>query len=133
MSTRENILAAVATALAGVASGRVYRERKEQLPALPAVVILPGEERAEEVMLGAMDADLDVAIEIYAKGDTPSAAADATLAAVHAALMADLSLGLGADVQIRPRHSVRWDYDQYDEARAVVVYTVAYRTTFGGM
>ena len=40
MTTRDTLLAAIASALSGVASGRVYRTRREQLPTLPAVKTL---------------------------------------------------------------------------------------------
>ena len=133
MSARETILAAFQTALSGLASGRVYRSRMEQLPALPAIVITPDGEDAEEKLLGVMDAELTVNVSIYAKGDTPDSAADSLLSAVHAALSADLSLGLGSDVQIQPRRRVNWEFDQYDEARIAARYTVFYRTPFGGM
>ncbi len=133
MSTRENILAAFATTLAGQASGRVYRERREQLPEVPAVIITPGNEAAEESFLGVMDAELRVNVEVYARGDTPSSAADTVLSGCHSALMASLSLGLGSDVQILPRREVRWDYETPDEVRVTATYTVFYRTTFGGM
>ena len=133
MSTRETILAAFQTTLAALASGRVYRERKEQLPALPAIVISPADESAEERMLGVMDAELGVIVDFYLRGDTPSQTADALLLAAQAALCADLSLGLGSDVQIQPRRTVRWDQDAFDEAKISVTYTVFYRTAFGSM
>lgn len=134
MSTRDTILEAFRTTLvnAGVASGNCYRSRQEQLPALPAVVINPSRETAEEQFIGVMDAELDVDVEIYANGDTPDNAADATLAAAHAALMADLSLGV-ADAQIVPRRSVDWQFENYDNARVTARYTVRFRTTFGAM
>ena len=133
MSTRDSVLAAFQTTLSSLASGRVYRSRLEQLPAIPAIVITPDAEEAEEKLLGVMDAELTVTVAIYAKGDTPDNAADALLASVHSALCADLSLGLGSNVQILPRRRVGWEFDQYDEARLAVRYTVFYRTTFGGM
>ena len=57
MSTRENILAAFATALAGVAGGRIYRERREQIAAsgLPAVLIEPRSELIVEDVIGKAD------------------------------------------------------------------------------
>ena len=133
MSTRDSILAAFQTTLSALAGGRVYRSRLEQLPALPAIVIEPDREDAEESMLGVMDATLDVQISLYARGDTPDNAADALLASVHTAISANLSLGLGSDVQVMPRRRVSWDFDKFDEARVVIGYTVAYRTSFGGM
>jgi hypothetical protein len=133
MAIRENILAAFATTLGALASGRVYRSRMEQLPALPAIVIEPEAEEAAEQLIGVMDAELQVTVWIFAKGDTPDNAADSLLSSVHSALCADLTLGLGSDVQLLPRRRVSWDFDKYDEARVAVRYSVFYRTTFGGM
>ena len=133
MSTRESILAAVATALAGVAGGRIYRTRREQLGTLPAIIIEPQSERADEAVLGRTDRSLDVAINVYAKGDTPDTAADATLAAAWSALAAAPALGLGNDVQLRMAHEVDWEFEDFDMARALLRVTIDYRTTTGSM
>ena len=128
-STRENILAAFATVMASVASGRVYRSRKEQLPALPAVIIEPRSCSSSEIALGAMDHDLTVSIAVYAKGDTPDNAADATLLAGHAALIANRSLGLGNGITLMPEFTADWSFEDYDHVRAEHTYRVTYRTT----
>lgn len=129
MSIRETILAAVAAKLvsANVASGRVYRTRREQLETLPAVTVEPAGASAEEVFLGTMDHELFVAVAVIAKGDTPDTAADATLTAAHAALVADITLGL-ADVTLDPEFSADWEFEDYDYARAVHRYRISYRT-----
>lgn len=129
MSTRETILAAFATQLASVASGRVYRSRREQIPTLPAVLILPRGGRSVEFVLGVMDNELTVSVGVLAKGDTPDTAADATLLAVHAALIADRSLGLGNDVQLLPDFEYDPDFEDYDYCQAPHLYRVTYRTT----
>lgn len=133
MSTRETILTAFATALAGVASGRVYRSRREQLPTLPAVIVEPLSEVAEETVLGLTDRRLTVGVQVLAKGDTPDNAADATLAAAWAALATANALGLGSEVQIEPAHEVDWDFEDYDHCRASLRVTVIYRTATGSM
>jgi hypothetical protein len=133
MSARETILAAVATALASVASGRVYRSRQEQLPTLPAVVITPDREEAGEFALGAMDRRLTVAIAVLAQGDTPDSAADSVLSAAWAALYATPDLGQGSNVQLQPLHDVAWDFDDFDYARATLRVTYTYRTASGSM
>lgn len=133
MSTRDTILAAVATALSGVAGGRVYRSRREQIPTLPAVIIEPISEDAEERALSRMDRLLSVGVSVLAKGDTPDNAADATLAAAWAALYAAPDLGQGSDVQIDPRHTIEWDFEDYDYCRATLRVSVMYRTLPGGM
>lgn len=129
MSTRENILAAFATAMSAVASGRVYRSRKEQLPTLPAVVIEPRSSSSSEIALGAMDHELTVTVAIYAKGDTPDSTADATLLAGHTALIADRSLGLGNGITLHPDFTADWSFEDYDHVRAEHTYRVTYRTT----
>ena len=133
MSSRETLLAAVATALAGVASGRVYRSRREQLDTLPAVVILPAAEDANEDVMGREDANLSVDLEVYAKGDTPDNAADATRAAVWSALRAAPTLGLGTDVQLMPGRRINWDFKDYDHVHATLTVTYFYRTATGAM
>lgn len=134
MSTRETILAAIATTLAGVASGRVYRSRREAIETLPAVVIEPRSEEADENALGVLDRTLHVGISVYAKGDTPDNAADATLSAVWAALAAAPQLGQGTDVQIDMAHqSVEWDFEDYDYARAILNIDVGFRTASNAM
>ena len=135
MSTRETILAAVASTLvtASVASGRVYRSRKEQLPTLPAVIVAPQSEEAVENALGLADRRISVGVEVYAKGDTPDNAADATLAAAWAALFAAPDLGLGSDVQIDPLHGIDWDFEDHDYVRATLRVTINYRTAIGAM
>lgn len=133
MSTRETILAAVATALAGVASGRIYRSRKEQLSTLPAVIITPDQEQAEEVVLGKTDRRLTVAIAVFASADTPDAGADSTLASCWSALAVANALGLGSDVQVDPAHEITWEWDDYDYVRATLRVTINYRTDTGSM
>lgn len=129
MSTRETVLAAIAAQLSGVAGGRVYRSRREQIDALPAVVIEPVSAEATEVVLGAVDHELTVAVAVLANGETPDGAADATLVDVHAALVADRSLGLGNGVTLLPGFSTDWDFEAFDFVRAENRYRVVYATT----
>jgi hypothetical protein len=129
MSTRESILAAIATQLASVASGRVYRSRREQLPTLPAVIIEPDAAQSMEIALGAMDHELTVSIAVYAKSDTPDNGADATLLAAHTALIADRSLGLGNGITLLPEFDADWQFEDYDYVRASHKYRITYRTT----
>jgi hypothetical protein len=46
---------------------------------LPAVIIEPVAGRSEEIALGAMDQELTVSVAVFAKGDTPDNAADASV------------------------------------------------------
>lgn len=133
MSTRETLIAALATALTGVAGGRVYRLRQEQIGTLPAVVIRPLSEEAAEGPLSLADRRITIGFDVYAKGDTPDTAADATLAAVWAALAAAPDLGLGSEVQLEMSHGIDWDDDAIDHIRATLRATYSYRTALGSM
>ncbi len=133
MSTRETLLAALHTSLSGLSGGRVYRSRKEQMPTLPAIVIRPESEEDTGEMLGVTDTVLTVAVEIYARGDIPDQAADATLSDVYAAVVATPDLGLGGDVQILPGRSVTWEIEDYDDAGVTLRLRILYRTALGAM
>jgi hypothetical protein len=133
MSTRETILAAIATALSGVASGRVYRSRREQIGTLPSVVIEPQSDNGGEAVLGVQDRSLNVDVSVYASGDTPDAAADAVIGAIWSALVAAPTLGLGSNVQLDMQPTVEWDYEDFDHVRAIVRVTYLYRTALGSL
>lgn len=94
---RESILEAVRTRLvaAGVAAGNVYRSRAEAFSRdeLPAVVIKPGPERVDNSSRGIASRRFLVHIEVHARGTPADSIADPVLAAVHLALMADITLG----------------------------------------
>ncbi|MCU0919675.1 MAG: hypothetical protein MUF16_04970 [Burkholderiaceae bacterium] len=130
MSTRETILAAIATALTGasVASGNVFRSRQEAINLLPSVVVEPVAEQADETVLGMLDRTLTVAVGVYVEGDPADNAADATVALVESTLLADRTLGLGSEVQIRSAVDTRWEFDEQDLARVTVTFSVSYRT-----
>lgn len=125
--TREPILAALQSTLSGLCAGRVYRTRKEQLPALPAIVIRPDSENDPGDMLGVIDSTLSVAIAIYAQGEIPDQAADSVLEQVLAALRADSTLGL-SDTQLLPPRRIEWAFENYDDAEVTLRIDISYRT-----
>jgi|GEM_PF-4037432 len=131
MSARATILAAIASVLSTLVSGRVYRSRLEQLPDVPAIVIEPISEDASEQVLGQLDRRLQVAVRIFARGDIPDDAADPVLSAAWAALSAPASLG--AEVQVEVAHSVLWETDDVDTVRATLGIAVGYRTAINAM
>ena len=134
MSTRETILAAVASILvtANVASGRVYRTRTEQIATLPAVEVKQVGAEAMEVVLGRTDHEVTFTVAALANGDTPDTAADAVLAAAHTALMADMSLGLGNEIQLHQDWQTNDpEVSDYDYIRHSHTYKVRYRTATG--
>lgn len=130
MSTRESILAAAAAAMvtANVADGRVYRSRQEALATLPAVIVEPLSESADETVLGMLDRSLIVAVSVHASGEPGDNAADATVALVESTLLADRTLGLGSEVQIRSAVDARWEFDEQDMVRVTLTFNVSYRT-----
>ena len=130
MSTRETVLAAVKTALitASVAAGRVYRSRQEAMTTLPSVTVEPQFEAADETVLGMMDRTLNVSVMVFASGDPADAAADDTLTLIESTLLADRTLGLGSEVQIRSMLDIRWDFEDQDLVRVSSTFQVSYRT-----
>lgn len=128
MTTRETLLEALHAALSPILPAAVWRSRKEQLPSLPAIVILPQTEIDPGLMLGCTDSTLTVAIAIYARADIPDQAIDPLLADVLAVLRADATLGLGSDVQIQPARRIDWDIQNYDDGAATLYIDIIYRT-----
>ena len=134
MSARESILAALQALLAPlVAAGCIDRSRREQLPGLPAIVLRPGREVANEQLMGVTDRRLSVQVEVYASGPVPDAAADAVLAGAWAALAANRSLGVGIDAIVEGDHEIGWEFAATDQVRATLTVYVNYRTAFGAM
>ena len=130
MSAREDVLNAFVSQIGtGTSAGaRVYRTRREQLPALPALMIEQAGIQSEQIVLGYTDHTLSVDLIAFASGDTPDSAADTVLAEAHALLMADPSLGVSG-VSLLPAYSVEApDVEQYDNARLAHRYQVFYRT-----
>jgi hypothetical protein len=128
MTTRESILAATKAKLSSLADGRVYRSRKEQFPALPAIVIRPDSANTEGDALGVTDWVFGVSVELYNSADTPDQAADPLLDQVLSLLSESNALGLGADVQIRPSRRLDWNFESYDDLQVVLHLDIDYRT-----
>lgn len=128
MSIQENILSAVQTRLSGLASGRVFRDRREQIPTLPAIGIEPDACDETEEVLGYIDGLMTVAVIVYAAGDTPSASADATVGGVKALMTAGYDFGLGSNVQLLPGLTQEWDFENFDYVRVTLRYRVQYRS-----
>jgi hypothetical protein len=128
MSTRENILAALHAQLSTLLPASVYRSRREQLPALPAIVIRPESDTDDGLMLGVRDSTLTVSIDIYADGEIPDQALDDLITDTLQALDADATLGLGADVQILPARQIEWSTENYDHGQAQLRINITYRT-----
>ena len=94
----------VLTTPTSVASGAVWRSRLRPIPegtALAAVVRRKTDVRLGPATLGLQQRQLQVAVEVYARGDEPDALADPLIEAVMARVMADRTLGgLCDDIEV---------------------------------
>ena len=98
MSRREQILAAIRTALTGTVgvSTRIYRSRVEPMARAesPAIIVEPVSDTAEQnTSLPTLDWTLRVRVVVIVRGNTPDQLADPTIESLHSKLMADLTLG----------------------------------------
>ena len=132
---REQILSAVATALAGTSgvSGRVYRSRQEAFSRSesPSVIVEPGPASSgpEPVSTCKIDHTLTLVVLVYARGLIPDQVADPVVQSVHSLLMADRTLGgLALDIWPLSRDP---QFEAADTAAVVEVlsYRVRYRTS----
>ena len=132
---REQILAAIATALEGTTdvSTRIYRSRVEAFARneAPALVIEPGTDSAaeEQVSTCKIDWRLPVLVAVYTRGAIPDQLADPIIASIHSQLMADRTLG-GLAMDIWPG-TVDPQMEKADQPAlwTVLTYNVRYRTS----
>lgn len=134
MSKREQILAAIRTALNGTTGvgSRIYRSRVEPLARQesPAVIVEPVKDRCEQnTSLPMLDWTLLVRIAVVIRANVPDQAADPVVESIHSHLMADLSLG-GLAIDIQP-FQVEFQAVEADVPAGVVLcdYLVKYRTS----
>ena len=101
LSIRERCLAAVATALADVATTVARNTDRAFSPdELPAAVVFDGPHAAAETFTGVASFSLDVGIELLVSGEAGGTALNALYADTVAALLADRTLG-GVAVDLR--------------------------------
>jgi len=103
---RENILAAITTALAGTTGvgTRIYRSRAEPMSRneSPAIIIEPvSDTPVQNTSLPTLDWTLRVRIAVIERGNIPDQAADDTVESLHSKMMADLTLG-GYAIDVQP-------------------------------
>jgi hypothetical protein len=103
---RENILAAITTALAGTTGvgTRIYRSRVEPMSRneSPAIIIEPvSDTPVQNTSLPTLDWTLRVRIVVIERGTVPDQAADDTIQSLHSKMMADLTLG-GYAIDVEP-------------------------------
>lgn len=134
MTKREQILAAIRTALTGTTDvgTRIYRSRVEPMARQesPAIIVEPLKDRCEQnTSLPTLDWSLMVRIAVVIRANVPDQAADPVVESLHAKLMADLTLG-GIAIDIQPVQ-VEFQAVEADVPAGVVVcdYLVKYRTS----
>jgi hypothetical protein len=103
---RENILAAIKTALTGTTGvgTRIYRSRVEPMSRAeaPAIVIEPiSDDPVQSTSLPTLDWTLRVRIVVFERALIPDQAADDTIQSLHSKMMADLTLG-GYAIDVQP-------------------------------
>ncbi len=130
---RENILAAIATALTGTTgvSTRIYRSRVEPITRgeSPALVIEPISDNAQQnTSLPRLDWSLLVRVAVIVRGNIPDQLADPTVESLHAKMMADLTLG-GYAIDVQPQ-AVNFEMVEADQPAGVIScdFLVRYRT-----
>lgn len=137
-SKRENILAAVRTALTGTSGvgTRIFRSRQEAFARdeSPAIVIEPINDQAIiETSLPTLTWTLTVRVAVIVRGTTPDQIADPIIVSAHSKLMADLTLG-GYAMDIAPQ-GVNFDMADADQTAGVIMcdYLIRYRTTLSSL
>jgi hypothetical protein len=134
MTKREQILAALRTALTGTAQvgTRIYRSRVEPFTRgeSPAIVIEPVNDTAQQnTALPTLDWSLTVRVAIIVRGNVPDQLADPIVQSAHGKIMADLTLG-GYAMDVQPV-AVNFEMIEADQPAGVVSleYLVRYRTS----
>lgn len=103
---RENILAAITTALTGTAGvgTRIYRSRAEPMSRgeSPAIIIEPvSDTPVQSTSLPTLDWTFRIRIVVIERATVPDQAADDTIESLHAKIMSDLTLG-GYAIDVQP-------------------------------
>ena len=134
MTKREQILAAIRTALTGTAQvgTRIYRSRVEPLARneSPAIVVEPVNDTAvQNTALPTLDWSLTVRVAIIVRGNVPDQLADPIVESAHGKIMADLTLG-GYAIDVQPQ-SASFELLEADQPAGVISldYLIRYRTS----
>jgi len=130
---RENILAAIKTALTGTTGvgTRIYRSRVEPLSRneSPAIIIEPvSDTPVQNTSLPTLDWTLRVRIVVIERGNIPDQSADDTIQSLHSKMMADLTLG-GYAIDVEPAQT-SFQLLEADQPAGVIFceFEIRYRT-----
>jgi len=128
---REQILAAVATALTGTTgvSNRIYRSRVTamQRAESPAIIIEPiSDTPSQNTSLPTLDWRFRVRIIVIVRGDVPDQLADPIIESMHAKMVADLTLG-GLAIDVQP-DEVSFNMVDGDQPAGVISMIILFNT-----
>lgn len=130
---RENILAAIKTALTGTTGvgTRIYRSRVEPMSRneSPAIIIEPvSDTPVQNTSLPTLDWTLRVRIVVIERGEIPDQSADDTIQSLHSKMMADLTLG-GYAIDVEPAQT-SFQLLEADQPAGVIFceFEIRYRT-----
>jgi hypothetical protein len=126
----EAAVAAIAQTLSGAGVANVKRFRSTALEP-PAVILRPLSMVVDKDIGQHLEGLLAVEIAVLAQAsasDPADKVADATVADVHAALLADIRLGLAA-VMFITLESINWDFDDVESVAVRLVYQVTLRAS----
>ena len=130
---RENILAAIKTALTGTTGvgTRIYSSRVEPMSRneSPAIIIEPvSDTPVQNTSLPTLDWTLRVRIVVIERGNVPDQAADDTIQSLHSKMMADLTLG-GYAIDVEPAQT-SFQLLEADQPAGVIFceFEIRYRT-----
>jgi hypothetical protein len=133
MTKREQILAAIRTALTGTTGvgTRIYRSRVEPMARQesPAIVVEPLVDKCSDDVLPKLNWELTVRVAVVVRGNVPDQLADPVIESVHSKLMNDLTLS-AMIIDIIPVQHV-FDTIEADQPAGVAMldFRVRYRTS----
>ncbi|MDQ3562859.1 MAG: hypothetical protein M3436_01540 [Pseudomonadota bacterium] len=129
-SRREQIIEALRVKLATIPGITTYRSRLTAITRAegPAIVLQPAEEQITKRNNDLSERELNVQVEVIARGQTPDQAADAYAVSAQAKVMEDQTLG-GLCLLLREQ-GTQWLMVESDLDAVVVStrYTIHYRT-----
>ena len=135
---RENILAAIRTALTG-ATGvgtRIYRTRVDALSRTecPAIIVQPIRDVCVQLTsMRKLDWTMTVRVTVIERSSIPDQSADDTVESVHSKMMADLTLG-GECIDVRPVRT-EFEFIEADQPAGLIgcEFEIQYRTQQGDL
>lgn len=129
-SLREQILAAMATALTGTtpAGASVYRSRETAISraVVPAIVVLPSGERVQRAGQQTDRHELTAKVVLYVRGDPWDQIADPVAVAMHKALISSAALAaLSIDIRL-----IDAEFEAEEADRTAGTLTHSYHITY---